>query len=176
MRALGKVSAAAGAILLIGSLVGGAGPAFASHGAGAASGKLNTAAWRVCNSGFTASIQATTAGLNAINATDVNPVQVGCPTNYNVSVVGANYPDTWYGLTSCNSAVSGGLCSSKSVRLNGRTVTTTQQWNKTALHELGHVGGLGHRTENSSVMAQGASPPVSGALDSHDVASLNANY
>jgi hypothetical protein len=152
-------------------------PAQASHQNTASSGHLYTGNWNVCNAGVTAGVSATSWAMGQIGATDVNTTAVGCPGSWNVSVQSLSYPDTWYGLTSCNSAVSGTTCTtSKYVRLNSRTITTTQQWRKTALHELGHVGGLGHRTVNASVMTQGASPPVSQFLDSHDVASLNAQY
>jgi hypothetical protein len=56
--------------------------------------------------------------------------------------------------------VSNGLCGHKQVRLNGRTITTTAQWEKTACHEFGHVGGMGHRSTDASCMRSGASPPI----------------
>lgn len=152
--------------------------AYADHQNAAASGRLHTPNWRVCNAGQSAGVSATGWAIGQINVTDVNATTVGCPANWNVSVQSLNYPESWYGLTVCHSAVSGaGVCNtSKGVRLNGRVITTTHQWQKTSLHELGHVAGLGHRSTNNSAMAQGASPPVSRTFDDHDRISINNAY
>lgn len=149
----------------------------ADHANAAASGRLYTASWPVCNSGQTAGVSATSWAMGQINVTDVNSYTVGCPQTWRVSVTSLNYPETWYGLTVCHGTVSSRVCRpSKGVRLNGRVITTTQQWRKTSLHELGHVAGLGHRSTNSSAMTQGASPPVSMYFDTHDKGAINASY
>jgi hypothetical protein len=134
-----------------------------------------TAAWRVCVSGWTAGQNASIYAIGQISATDVNASSVHCPSGYNLSSYSASYPDPWYGVTSCSRA-SGSRCASTSIRLNGRTITTTTQWRKSALHEFGHAAGLGHRTTNASCMTQGAAPPIVATLDAHDKASINANY
>ena len=149
----------------------------ADHANGAASGRLYTASWPVCNSGQGAGVTATSWAMGQINVTDINAYTVGCPSTWRVSVSSLNYPESWYGLTNCHTAVSSGRCnSSKGVRLNGRVITTSQQWRKTALHELGHVAGLGHRSTNGSAMTQGASPPVSQYFDSHVRSAINGSY
>ncbi|WP_161886235.1 matrixin family metalloprotease [Marisediminicola antarctica] len=163
-------------LALVGSTLA-ASPAFATHQGTAGSGRLYTPNWSVCNAGASAGVSGTNWAIGQINPTDVNASVVGCPGSWNVSVNSVSYPETWYGATSCFTAVQNGVCGSgKGVKLNTRTLTTTQQWQKTALHELGHVAGLGHRTVDTSVMASGASPPVSQYLDQHDRDSINASY
>lgn len=151
----------------------------ASHGTAAASGILYTSNWPICVTGQLTSPGVTAASwaITQISATKVNAYSVPCAQPYHVSMQLRSYPDSWYGLTACDSSVNNGVCpSSKTVKLNGRTMSTAQQWRKTALHELGHVAGLGHRSVNGSAMKQGSSPPVSQYFDNHDKVAINANY
>ena len=97
-------------------------------------------------------------------------------SNANVSFNALSYPDGWLGATYCTGTLSSGSCSYKSVYLNLRTAVSGQQRRKTATHELGHVGGLGHRTTNSSAMTSGDSPPISEYFDTHDTDALNNKY
>lgn len=165
--------APASVALLIGAMF--VGPvAHADHGGNFS--RLQTREWRLCISGATAGQQATSWAIGQINATDVNAFGVSCTGSPNVSMNSANYAENWYGVTIC-SASSGGICTgSMIVRLNARTITTTTQWQKTALHELGHVAGLGHRNTNASVMTQGAAPPVTRFFDAHDKSEINNVY
>jgi hypothetical protein len=147
----------------------------ATHGRVAYAVGLNTATWRVCVSGWTEGQNASHTAISRVSATDVNASSVNCPGSWNLSSYSASYPDGWYGATSC-SLPSGSRCASTSIRLNGRTITTSTQWTKTATHEFGHAAGLGHRATNSSCMTQGAAPPIGTTFDTHDRDSINANY
>lgn len=112
--------------------------------------------------------------IRRVNTTDVHATRT-C-SDARVAFNAQAYPSQWFGRTICSGSLSGTACSFKTVYLNLRTAHTGQQRRKTATHELGHVGGLGHRTTNNSVMTQGASPPVSQFWDAHDRNALNAQY
>lgn len=145
--------------------------ALANHGDTANSGRLNTSVWRLCVAGAPTNVATLGAywAISQVNSTTNVSAAAVCTGASNVHITAASYPDSWYGLTTCNSKVQNGLCkTSKNVKLNARVITTAQQGRKTALHELGHVAGLGHRTVNTSVMKSGASPPISQNFDSHD--------
>lgn len=115
--------------------------------------------------------------MDQVNRTVVSTSDVPCPEGGNVTSNSTDYPESWYGQTSCDTSVSNGLCnSSKSVRLNNAQMSSTNQWNKTAAHEFGHVAGLGHRSTNNSCMTSGASPPISTTFDTHDVDAVNDTY
>lgn len=154
--------------------VGSAAPAHASHGTVP---YLFTSSWNVCNAGTTAGVSATTWAIGQINNTNVSATQVSCTSTWNVSVQSQAYASNNFGEAFCHGTVSNRSCSpSYGVRLNTNTISTTQQWQKTSLHELGHVAGLGHRSNNNSAMTQGASPPVSRTFDAHDREVINATY
>lgn len=151
-------------------------PANANHAGGASTGILRPSTWQVCVSGYIAGQNATSFAINQVNRSRVNAYTTHCPSGYNVSSRSANYPDTWYGATYCVEWGSGNACKAKAVRLNGRTISSRAQWRKTATHEFGHVGGLGHRYTNGSAMTQGAAPPISRTFDRHDIRALNNTY
>lgn len=153
-------------------------PANATHASQANSGKLNSANWRIClavSAGGSTAVDAAIARIDStiISATVVN-CQAGSP---NVTSYTNDYPETWYGLTTCDGAFSGGLCTYKATYLNLRTATTAQQRRKSATHEYGHVAGLGHRDGDfTTCMASGDSPPVSEYLENHDVSAIALSY
>lgn len=88
--------------------------------------------------------------------------------------------DSWYGFVTCQSQA-GDYCNFSLVEINDRTIgqadNPTQQYNKTSCHEMGHVGGLGHRSNTTlSCMVQGSSPPISTVPDSHDMDAMDLTY
>lgn len=154
--------------------------AFASHGKTAASGYLAYSNWSVCNGGLEQGREGIVRAVNILNAeTDVN-ASIGSCDSENVSAWSGSYPESWCGLTTCTATGTNGRCGRKVVRLNSSAIFASsnpaQQWNKTAIHEMGHVGGLGHRNVSSSCMASGEAPPIVAVFDSHDIAELNATY
>lgn len=155
-------------------------PSSANHRGEANSGVLNTRNWNICRNGPAGAVDgATDRAISLLNAnTHVNADQVGCSSDsINVHVYGAAFPDAVYGTTYCViEGASAGKCKYKKVNMNSNYCTTSSQWNKSTLHELGHVGGLGHRQTNDSAMTSGAAPPVSGSFDDHDNEALNNEY
>jgi|GEM_PF-6418839 len=151
-----------------------AAPAGASHNNGASTGTLNSKNWKICVYAPNGGGSAASAGVNRVDATDVNATET-C-SNSNVSFNALTYPDGWYGSTICSGTLSSGSCTYKTVYLNLRTAVSGQQRRKTATHELGHVGGLGHRSADASAMKQGESPPISEYFDDHDENALNNKY
>lgn len=157
-------------------------PAEADHAGGAGSGILNSKQQRLCNNGFPKGQDAVDRGAQIItNNTPVNMYAVNCATgNSNVTVTSTGYPDNWFGQTSCSDWGSRpGYCIYKYVQLNGRTINEVNefvQWNKSSIHELGHVDGLGHRYTNASAMKQGEAPPIATSFDGHDFDAIQNTY
>lgn len=137
---------------------------------------LNSSTWRVCASGLVAGQNATGHAIRQVNRSQVSAYLVPCSGTYNVTSISSSYPDNWFGYANCSNVVSSTKCSLYRVRLNSRTINTTSQWEKTACHEFGHVGSLGHRYTNNSCVTQGEAPPIDGTFDGHDLDSLNATY
>lgn len=162
------------------------GSAYADHGGMFPEGNLNTVSWKVCRAGTTAGVNSTDGALGLIDAAVVNPTIVSCSSgNQNVNVWATSDPTvTYFGITECSGIYNStnNKCSSMTVKLISDTITTApdpvKQWQKTACHELGHVGGLGHRptTVITSCLVQGDSPPIYTIYDTHDINSLNDTY
>lgn len=178
-----------GACLVGGAVV--APPAIADHAEppepgdpGYGVGALNTASWKICRNGIVSGMNAVDNTLPKLNVTDVSASAVSCTSgNQNVNVHSVDLGNTaYFGFTYCSGTFNStnNRCSSMTVYLNATAIRATSrpatQWNKTACHELGHVGGLGHRPISETCMAAGQSPPVWSIYDSHDRGSLNLNY
>lgn len=149
--------------------------ASATHRGGALTGTLNSATWRVCSSGLIVGQNATQHAITQVNRSQVSAYLVPCSASYNVSSHTAEYPDSWYGATSCANYTSSGKCSLKVVRLNARTIPSSGLWRMTACQEFGHVGGLGHRTGAGTCMHSPADATYEN-FDQHDIGALNATY
>jgi hypothetical protein len=146
------------------------------HAGEATTGTLNSATWRVCKSGLVAGQSATDHAMSQASRSQVSAYAVPCSGTYNVSSRAANYPDTWFGLTTCEGG-SGANCNFKYVRLNAARISSSGQWRQVACHEFGHVGGLGHRSTLDSCMRSGQTmPPISETFDRHDIDALNNTY
>jgi len=162
------------------------GTAHADHGDQFVNGALNTPTWKVCRSGVSAGVDATDRAMDLIDDSEADPTAVSCSSgNQNVSVWSTDsLYSTAYGRTDCTGTFNSTnhRCSSMTVFLYAATIATApepaKQWQKTACHELGHVGGLGHRPSGvlTSCLAQGDSPPIFTIYDSHDLHSLNDTY
>ncbi len=147
-------------------------------------GALNTATWKICRNGIVSGMNAVDNTLPKLNVTDVSASVVSCASgNQNINVHSIEYWDTSVGgATACSGTFNStnNRCSSMTVVLNATAIRATpepaKQWNKTACHELGHVGGLGHRPINETCMASGVSPPVWTIYDAHDRGSMNLTY
>lgn len=138
---------------------------------------LRSSDWRLCLSVAPGDpLTGVYYGISEINRTEVSAGGVPCNQSPNVSISTQYLVAGYFGITSCVSGLSGTGCDVHSVVLNTRTVTTLSQWKKTSTHELGHVAGLGHRTQNGSCMTQGISPPIASTFDLHDLVSINSTY
>lgn len=170
-----------GSAVAMGGLVMGT-PAHADHAEGAVTGVLDTTDWRVCNmtGAFGISeLSKDTAIALWNNSSELNVVDA-CTSN-NVYWFAQWSPESWYGATICAAWHSGGDCAAKQITMNTRRLDAaadpTWQWKKTACHEMGHVGGLGHRDgEPGSCMASGAAPPIVAYPDDHDYAAIEDTY
>ncbi len=155
-------------------------PAAADHRGGATTGVLNTVNWRVCSGDLMTpavkdSMDRAISILNSRTAR-LNVRRVGACGDANVINSASTSPETYYGVTRCLDWGSGTNCQQKFVFINTRTCSTARQKDKSTLHEMGHVGGLGHRFTNASVMTSGESPPIATTFDDHDVVALNNEY
>jgi hypothetical protein len=167
----------------VGLAVGTAVPAEADHGATANSGILYTDNWRVCPLGYDPATVPSQAADWAIGLWNSNPditVTRNCSGSH-VIISNASFPDTFFGNTWCEGGLDAARnCQLKRLEMNTRTLDAAPnpgaQWKKTACHEMGHVGGLGHRFTDSSCMTQGASPPIVIVPDQHDHDAIAATY
>lgn len=159
-------------------------PVSGSHGGQSDTWVLDSSEWRACvntnSSGATQGWDHARSQFDSISNISASSWYCNDP-GYNVNWNSGNYGvDNWYGSASCTDWGSYPDCYHNVVRINDERISGMQdpqrQYNKTSCHELGHVGGLGHRGVETSCMSQGSSPPISEYLDAHDRTAVYDTY
>ncbi|WP_155368103.1 hypothetical protein [Catellatospora vulcania] len=164
--------AVAAAILLVAVA---ASPASAGHGNKANAGPPDNAQQDVQSNSLTTGGKAAVAqGRAQLDRTDITTSVGGS----DIHVYDASYTSSWYGQTSCTDRNwLNGKCDHLDVKFNTRTMgsKSTGYWQSLGCHELGHTGGLGHRSHSSdsndnSCMREEIWPKY---FDTHDIDAVN---